>query len=86
MALRATQGMKDASLTEPRALASRSPAPIACDRFATAERNQNRSREFQLLALLTLVFLYSLIGTCCAFITSSRASTVGGDGLKLPKR
>ena len=40
-----------------------------------------RSREFQLLPLATLVFLYSLIGTCCAFITSSRASTVGGDGL-----
>ena len=52
----------------------------------SGERNQNRSREFQLLALATLVFLYSLIGTCCAFITSSRASTVGGDGLKLPKR
>jgi hypothetical protein len=47
--------------------------------------SQPCGRESHLFSSL-LVGLYSLMGTCCAFITSSSASTVGGDGLKLPKR
>ena len=57
-----------------------------CGHGRRGERNQNGGGEFHLSSSGVAVFLYSLIGTCCAFITSSSASTVGGDGLKLPKR
>jgi hypothetical protein len=58
-------------------------APVA----AVADPDsQPYGRESHLFSSLLVGILYSRIGTCCAFITSSSASTVGGDGLKLPKR
>lgn len=49
---------------------------LSAARLLHSARNRHGpSPEFYLFSSALLVFLYSLIGTCCAFITSSGAST-----------